>query len=164
MRKRATSACIPTPAALPHQRLTQRKSRRERGHEKPRLARRQLDKPKPLSGRARQSYVPTLTLLDRRRNSGFSLARQEEVIWRITVSESNPYDKGRAPPGLRGVIYAMGTTDFLVRPPLVPRGAAAFASRAERAATFIRRLLEAATDHIGGAAVAMPVHASARGS
>lgn len=85
-------------------------------------------------------------------------------MWWITVSESNPDDKGRAPPGPRSVVYAMGTMDLLFRPPPVPRGAAAFASRAERAATFYRRLLEAATDHIGGAAVAMPVHASARGS
>ena len=88
-------------------------------------------------------------------------------MWRITVSESNPDDKGRAPPGLRGVTYAMGTMDLLVRPPPVPRGAAAFASRAERAATFTQRLLEAATDHDGEAGVyevAMPVNASARGS
>ena len=85
-------------------------------------------------------------------------------MWRITVSESNPDDKGRAPPGLRGVTYAMGTKDFLVRSPPVPRGAAAFASRAERAATFIRRLLEAATEQNGEAEVAMPVNASARGS
>ena len=86
------------------------------------------------------------------------------MVWRISVSESNPDDKGRAPPGARGVFHAMGIMDCLVRPHLVPRGAAAFASRAERAATFTRRLLEAATDHIGEAAVAMPVHASARGS
>ena len=86
------------------------------------------------------------------------------MVWRITVSESNPDDKGRAPPGLRGVIYALGTMDHLVRPPPVPGGAAAFASRAERAATFARRLLEAATDQDGEAEVAMQVNASARGS
>lgn len=58
----------------------------------------------------------------------------------------------------------LGTMDYLVRPPPVPRGAAALVSRAERAELFSRMLLEAATDHSGEAAVAMPVQASARGS
>ena len=84
-------------------------------------------------------------------------------MWRISVSESNPDDKGRAPPGPRGAFYAMGIMDLLVRPPPVPGGAAAFAIRAERAATFSRRLLEAAIDQDGEAEVAMPVHALARG-
>ena len=89
------------------------------------------------------------------------------MVWRITVSESNPEHQDHTPPGLSEVIYALGTMDHLVRPPPVPRGAAAFASRAERAATFTQRLLEAATDHDGRAEVyevAMPVMASARGS
>ena len=81
----------------------------------------------------------------------------------LRLGEQSRRQRSR-PPGPRGAFYVLGIMDCLVRPPLVPRGAAAFASRAERAATFTRRLLEAATDHNGEAEAAMPANASARGS
>ena len=84
-------------------------------------------------------------------------------MWSITVSESNPDDKGCALPNQGSVTYALGTMDFLVRPPPVPKGAAAFASRAERAEIFTRRLLDTATDQEGEAEIAMPVTASVEG-
>ena len=59
--------------------------------------------------------------------------------------------------------YAWGTMDFLVRPPPVPKGAAAFASRAERAEAFMRHLLDTATDQGGTTEIAMPVTASVEG-
>ena len=86
------------------------------------------------------------------------------MVWQITISASNPENVGCLPSRCEGTRYALGIMDHLVRPPPVPRGAAALASRAERAELFSRMLLKAATDHIGEAVVAMPVHASARGS
>ena len=84
-------------------------------------------------------------------------------MWRITVSESNPEDSFYLPYEVIHTFYAMGTMDIIVRPPPVPRGAAARLSRAERAVEFTRRLIEAATGQDGGAEVAMPVTALATG-
>ena len=84
-------------------------------------------------------------------------------MWRITVSESNLGDSCYLPHEVIHTFYAMGMMNTIVRPPPVPRGAAARSSRAERAVEFTRRLIEAATGQDGEAEVAMPVTASATG-